>query len=137
MNTFRTLSESRSFISLWLLLLVLSTSIPICEAGSESTDAGTGANHHLHHSATGDEHGVESLHTDRTVHHCCSDLTVQANALPVAVLSSASSDIPVVLPDFGFLVTISHGVGRVSSWRRLQLKVAGLPVYLFTRRLRI
>ncbi len=139
MNNFRTLSESRSFLSLWLLLLLLSTFIPICDAGSvsERADVGTATNHHLNHSSSTDEPGLKSSHTDNTVHHCCTDLNASANLLPVALSASAMQDLSAERLDFESHITIPYRAVRLARSTDFQYIAAGRVLYLVTQRLRV
>ncbi len=134
MNTFRTFSESRSFISLSLLFLLISTFAPVChaEAGSAGVD-----HHHNNNSSSDDRHAGKFGHTDETPEHCCSDLSAQVNVLPLAVASSIRLDLGDALPDIEALIPVPLNVDSFSAWRSLHFEATRLSVYLLTRRLRI
>jgi len=133
MNTFRTLSERRSFISLSLLLLLITTFAPVCHAETGSA----GVDHHLNNSSSDGRHAGEFGHTDETSDHCCSDLTAQVNVLPPALVSSIGLDLGEVLPDFEPLISIPHNAGRISGWHSFHFEAARLSVYLLTGRFRV
>ena len=132
MNTFRSFSESRSFVSLPLLLLLITIFAPVCHAETGSA----GLDHHQSHSSSNDRHAGEFGHTDETPEHCCSDLSAAANALPPAVVSFIDLELE-ALPDANYLVPISHHAGRISAWHNVHFETARLSVYLLTGRLRI
>ncbi len=134
MNTFRIFSESRSFISLSLLFLLISTFMPVCHAEAETA---AGVDHHLSNASGGDRHTGEFGHTGKTADNCCSDLSAQVNVLPLAVASSIRLDLGDALPDVEALIPVPLNVDSFSAWRSLHFEATRLSVYLLTRRLRI
>jgi len=133
MNTFRTFSESRSFISLSLLLLLITMYAPVCHAETGSV----GVDHHQNHSSSDDQHDGVFGHTDETPEHCCSDLSAPVNTLPPAVVSSIGLDLDHALPDAEPLTPIPDDADGASVWRNFHFETARLSVYLLTGRLRI
>ncbi len=138
MNTFRSLSENRSFISLWLLFLLLSTFIPVCDAESVSETRAIDQHLNLNPSFHEYTNAVRIFHSDRTDTYCCEVFSAQANELPLILHSSSLQDVWVTPVDFSPPGVITPALYRLpDDWQEAHFRAARLPVYLLTRRLRI
>jgi len=135
MNTLRSLSKSRSFVSLWLLFFLLSTFVSICDA--ETADKSSAVDQHLNHAYHEDANSGEFSHLQRTLEYCCDALSAHANELPVTLHSPSVPDIWQALASFSLFVPIAPSLYRSPDWNSVQFSAARLPVYLLTRRLRI
>ncbi len=138
MNNFRALSESRLLIGTGLLLLLLSLLAPVCEAGFANQVERT----HIEQSAAhlhADSVGVALPHTDKTVHHCCTDFGAEKSSYTVALLSASivAPDADVVLQDL-FLPNRALVVSaNIPFSHHFHFNPTGLPRYLITQRLRV
>jgi len=138
MNNFRALSESRFFIGTGLLLLLLSLLAPVCEASFTSQDGQAHSQQGAAHQHT-DSLGMDLSHSDKTVHHCCTNFGAEKRSLVVALLAAS-----VIAPDAGEVLQDLLPLNRslfvpvtIPSSHHFRFNATGLPRYLITQRLRV
>ncbi|VAX07394.1 hypothetical protein MNBD_GAMMA25-2666 [hydrothermal vent metagenome] len=144
MNHFRTLSESWIFIGLGLLLLWLTLLAPECNAGS--TEHNNDAHHPTAYDKNYPDHHAETLaaklsHSESRVHDCCADINIEANQLPLALLTSTIEktqvDAEVILSGDNLFYQSLLSTHRLSCSQYTYFNASGLPLYLTTQRLRV
>ncbi|HED35915.1 MAG TPA: hypothetical protein ENJ08_17100 [Gammaproteobacteria bacterium] len=136
MNTFRSLSESRSFISLWLLFLALSTFIPVCDAESSSESPST--DQHLNHSFHEHPGALIFSHSERADKYCCDVLSAQTSELSAILPFTAMPDVWIALTDFVSPAVIPPALFHLpDDGHKARFRSPRLPVYRLTRRVRI